>query len=47
VSGKTVEHWSDVEDLLLDKPAEPKTIRIRSGGTEREVQFHPRRKAPR
>jgi regulator of sigma E protease len=42
VSGKPVKHWSDVEDLLLDKPAEPKVIRIRSGGVEREVKFQPK-----
>jgi regulator of sigma E protease len=39
VSGKTVSHWSDIEDLLLDEPEEPKTLRVRHDGADRDVPF--------
>jgi regulator of sigma E protease len=42
VSGKTVSHWSDIEDLLLDKPQQAKTIRLRHDGVDRDVSFQPR-----
>ena len=42
VSGKTVEHWSDIEDKLLDKPTEAKAIRLRNNGAERDVTLQPR-----
>ncbi|HKW13706.1 MAG TPA: RIP metalloprotease RseP [Candidatus Krumholzibacteria bacterium] len=42
VSGKTVEHWSDIEDALLDKPTEPKTLHLRKDGVERDVQLQPK-----
>ena len=48
VSGKPVEHWSDVEDRLLEKPAEPKTIHLRNArrGARRDLRS-PGRRAPR
>jgi regulator of sigma E protease len=42
VSGKSVAHWSDIEDALLDQPEEEKTIRVRSNGVERDVPFQAR-----
>ncbi|HET6347499.1 MAG TPA: RIP metalloprotease RseP [Candidatus Krumholzibacteria bacterium] len=39
ISGKPVEHWSDVEDLLLDKPAQAKTITLRHDGADHDVTF--------
>jgi regulator of sigma E protease len=42
VQGKAVEHWSDIEDALLDKPTEPKTLHLRKDGAERDVQLLPK-----
>lgn len=42
VSGKPVEHWSDIEDLLLEEPTTPKAVRIRHDGVERDVTLHPK-----
>lgn len=42
VAGKSVAHWSDIEDQLLDKPEAPKAIRLRNDGAERDVSFQAR-----
>ncbi len=42
VSEKAVEHWSDIEDKLLDKPTEAKAIRLRNNGVERDVMLQPK-----
>jgi regulator of sigma E protease len=39
VNGKSVAHWSDIEDELLDEPDQPKQIHLRNNGTERDVTF--------
>ncbi|HEX6790929.1 MAG TPA: RIP metalloprotease RseP [Candidatus Krumholzibacteria bacterium] len=42
VQSTPVKDWSDIEDLLLAEPGQAKTIRLRSGGGERDVSFQPR-----
>jgi len=39
VSGKPVEHWADIEDALLESPAQAKTVRIRHDGVDKDVSF--------
>jgi regulator of sigma E protease len=42
VAGDSVADWSDIEDRLLEKPEQPKTIRVRRDGTDHEVAFQAR-----
>jgi len=42
ISGRSVDHWSDVEDALVEKKDTSKVVRVRHDGVERDVSYRPR-----